>query len=350
MAPFVSTLPVFKVRDTIGESSFCVGKLSYIEQHPNFTVFYHVDKYHRLTKKSWIVNENFTEASTCFKTCTHPACLWFSTKPSNPMNFNNPKAMPALGSFVWARRRGDLQIEPHVLTGTPLSTRIAAHLLTAVGQNKTNSLQDNIEFEIWFLKHVLEFSKAQDLIRRRGMGEIKKYYDLKTDSEKIKPAPMQTEEERQAESMAELVKQDKRREAGLDAMAEADELDNKELVSTMQREAIGVGPDPEDILDEGGDLETVTAECEFCKMAECMWLANREFMVSCGLGNLPDHRFHSARKLARQVPLCPQTCKASAVCSVPPYGKDHGRDRCVEEWGALEASQMCCCRNSHCVP
>jgi hypothetical protein len=47
-------------------------------------------------------------------------------------------------------------------------------------------------------------------------------------------------------------------------------------------------------------LETVTAGCEFCKMAECMWLANREFVVSCGLGNLPDHRLHSARKLARR--------------------------------------------------
>jgi hypothetical protein len=68
------------------------------------------------------------------------------------------------------------------------------------------------------------------------MGEIEKYYDLKTDSEKIKPAPMQTEEERQTGSMAELVKQDKRREAGLDAMMETDKLDNKELVSMMKRE------------------------------------------------------------------------------------------------------------------
>jgi hypothetical protein len=106
------------------------------EQHTNFTVFYHVDKYHRLTKKSWIINENFTEASTCFKPCTHPACLWFSNQTVKPtqklfeaMYFNNPKATPALGSFVWAGRQGDLQIVPHVLTGTPLvSTGIAAHL------------------------------------------------------------------------------------------------------------------------------------------------------------------------------------------------------------------------------
>jgi hypothetical protein len=128
------------------------------------------------------------------------------------------------------------------------------------------------------------------------MGEIEKY-----DSEKLKPAPMQTEEEREAESMAELVKQDKRREAALDAMAEAGNLDNKELVaSTMKREAIGVGPEPEEILDEGGNLETVTAGRKFCKMTECLWLVNREFMVSCGLGNLPDHRLHSARELAKR--------------------------------------------------
>jgi hypothetical protein len=31
-----------------------------------------------------------------------------------------------------------------------------------------------------------------------------------------------------------------------------------------------------------------------------MWLANREFVVSCGLGNLPDNRLHSARELARR--------------------------------------------------
>jgi hypothetical protein len=96
---------------------------------------------------------------------------------------------------LWAVRRGDLQIVPHVLTGTPISTGIAAHLLTIVGRNKTNSFQDNIEFEICFLKYVLEFSKAQDVIHRQGMREIEKYYDLKTDSKKIKPAPMQTEEE-----------------------------------------------------------------------------------------------------------------------------------------------------------
>jgi hypothetical protein len=217
------------------------------------------------------------------------------------MDFNNPKATPALGSFVWAGRRGDLQIVPHILTRTPLSTRIAAHLITVVGQKKTNGLQDNIEFEIFFLKHVLEFSKAQDLIHCRGMGEIEKYYDLKTHSEKIKPAHMQTDEEQQAESMAELLKQDKRSEAGLDAMAETEELDNKELVSMMKTEAIGVGPEPEDILNEGDTLETVTAGCESCKMAKCMmWLANRKFVVSCGLGNLPDDRLHSARELAKR--------------------------------------------------
>jgi hypothetical protein len=80
-------------------------------------------------------------------------------------------------------------------------------------------------------------------------------------------------------------------------MAETDELDIKELVPMMKREAISVGPH---ILGEGGDLEMVTAGCEFCKMAECMWLANREFVVSCGLGNLPDHRLHSAGKLAKR--------------------------------------------------
>jgi hypothetical protein len=52
--------------------------------------------------------------------------------------------------------------------------------------------------------------------------------------------------------MADLVKQDKRRETRLDAMAGTDELDNKELVSMMNREAIGVVPEPEDILDESG--------------------------------------------------------------------------------------------------
>jgi hypothetical protein len=183
------------------------------------------------------------------------------------------------------------------LTGTPLSTGIAAHLITVIGQKRTNSRQDNIEFKIVFLKHVLEFSKAQD---SRGMGEIEKYYDLKTNSEKIKPAPMQTEEERQAESMAELVKENKKRASGLDAMAETGELDNKELVSMMKRKAIGVGPEAENVFGEGDNLETVTAGCEFCKIAECMWLANREFVISCELGNLPDHRLHSARELAKR--------------------------------------------------
>jgi hypothetical protein len=134
------------------------------------------------------------------------------------------------------------------------------------------------------------------------MGEIEKYYDLKTHSEKIKPAPTQTEEEREAESMAEfLVKQDKRKGATLEAMTEADELDNKALVATMKPMAMGVVPEPEESVDECKDLQMVTpARCELCKVVECMWLANREFMVSCGLGNLPDHRLHSARKLVKR--------------------------------------------------
>jgi hypothetical protein len=174
------------------------------------------------------------------------------------MDFNNPKALPALGSFVWAGRQGNLQIAPRILTGTPLSTGIPPHLLIVVTQKKTNSLQDNIEFAICFLKHVLEFSRAQDRLHCRGMGEMEKYYDLKTDSIKTKKAHMQTEEERQAESMAELVKQDKRREAGLDAMVETDEFDKKDLVAMMTLEAVGVGPEQPRFLGESDKLETVT--------------------------------------------------------------------------------------------
>jgi hypothetical protein len=104
------------------------------------------------------------------------------------MDFMNDLATPALGSYAWAGRHGKLNIVQHFLPGVPDSHGIPAYLCTDNENSiKSDRLSCQIIQEINFLKHVLEFNKSHDLLRRKGEGRIKMFFNNKTTKREVKP-------------------------------------------------------------------------------------------------------------------------------------------------------------------
>jgi hypothetical protein len=123
----------------------------------------------------------------CFDGCVHPACLWIyknlsddkkiTRKELQVNDFMHALATPALGSYVWHGKKGNLLILARKVTKVHGIPRCL--VVDSVTAESTNLLEDSIEFQIKFLKGMLTFNRAQDILRRKSEGSIEQYLKKK---------------------------------------------------------------------------------------------------------------------------------------------------------------------------
>jgi hypothetical protein len=123
----------------------------------------------------------------CFDGCTHPTCLWIYKKLSKAKkvtrkeleanDFMHALATPALGRYVGHGRKGNLLILTRKVTELHGIPRCL--VIDNVTPESTKVLEDSIEFQIKFLKGMLTFNRAQDILRQKSKGSIEQYLENK---------------------------------------------------------------------------------------------------------------------------------------------------------------------------
>jgi hypothetical protein len=298
------------------------GRSFFEENHTNFTVFYHSDKHQRITEKHWHVSLSDFERSAkcCYPSCSHPACLWFAEQKTRPtyeefvsMDFMNDLATPAIGSYIWTGRRGNLNIAQRFLPGKPNSHGIPAYLCTddENGIKTDRLLNGQIIQEINFLQHVLEFNKSQDLLRRKGEGKIEMFFDIKTTKWEVKPVSQQKEDAKEAAGVVNLEAQDEKNMAQAKTLlAESRGEEMKAWESLLEEgraeeeaeQEVDFGVAVEDIVNDGDNIEMLMDGCKHCKLGECLWLVEKEGTKAAALAVLPGNGLDTTT-LPRQRPF-----------------------------------------------
>ena len=175
----------------------------------------------------------------------------------------------------------------------------------------TKARDDTIKFNIKFLKGMLTFNRAQDILRCGTEGSIEQYL-VKTNDPKRDKAHRNVFEAREAKRMAELVEQDGLNAAAARAILEEQELEMAEWNAIIEEEELGVQVG--EILNEGDSLETLMFGCSHCSSGECVWLVKRLEVKKNVLDLLPNvstvhaledlnkrRRFASYRIMARAI-------------------------------------------------